>query len=73
MNVLRRYIFIKIMALLLASAAFGQGMGSGLITHSEGGDFIIGSDAYVEGKSKGTATDRSGFYPIINIPARAYV
>jgi hypothetical protein len=69
MNVLRRYIFIKIMALLLASAAFRQGMGSSLITHSEGGDF----DAYVEGKSKGTATDSSGFYPIINIPARAYV
>ncbi|MFC2084358.1 TonB-dependent receptor [Bacteroidota bacterium] len=68
-----RSIFILFLMFLFSSLAFAQTGGiTGLVTDSQTGDFLPGSNIMLDGTTIGSSSDIGGKYRISNIPPGEY-
>lgn len=77
MQIIRFYrycLFILFIVLLLSPSLFGGVTGkiAGVITEEITGESLPGVTILVEGTNLGAATDKSGYYSILNVPVGVY-
>ena len=70
---MKRYAVIFFLLLLSSTIMVAQyGKISGLVTDQETKEPLVGANVIIEGTSFGSATDISGNYVILNVPAGTY-
>lgn len=69
----RKLFFLLLTAVLLPALMFASGKIRGKVTDAGTGEPLVGANVVVVGTSMGAATNTSGEYTVLNVPAGTYV